>query len=77
MRRGKEAQNWLLRVSRNKRWLRPHGDERRLIPLGGCLNTASRVSRLLAGGAQGRAQRRARRERNRPLCCAGCPRTSD
>eukprot|EP00974_Lingulodinium_polyedra_P095872 9293053-Lingulodinium_polyedra.AAC.1 len=38
---------------------------------------ASHIFRLLAGGAQGKAQRRSRRERNRPLRCAGCPCTDN
>eukprot|EP00974_Lingulodinium_polyedra_P026678 2572155-Lingulodinium_polyedra.AAC.1 len=57
MRRGHEAQGWLLRTSRNKRWLRPHGDEWRLVPFGGCLNTASHVFRLRkAGRSAGHAE---------------------
>eukprot|EP00974_Lingulodinium_polyedra_P000272 25703-Lingulodinium_polyedra.AAC.1 len=72
MRRGRDAQTWLRRTSQRKRWLRHHGDEWRLVAAGGNLNAAARVLRLLAGGAQGEAQRRARQERCRPVVCAGC-----
>eukprot|EP00974_Lingulodinium_polyedra_P003740 352671-Lingulodinium_polyedra.AAC.1 len=75
MRRELEAGNWLQRTSRNKRWLREAGEEWRLVPANSSLNGASHVFRLLAGGAQGRAQRRSRRERTRALRCTGCAST--
>eukprot|EP00974_Lingulodinium_polyedra_P100222 9708619-Lingulodinium_polyedra.AAC.1 len=31
MRRGTEARKWLLRASQNRRWLRSHGEEWRLV----------------------------------------------
>eukprot|EP00975_Prorocentrum_lima_P069629 12927457-Prorocentrum_lima.AAC.1 len=69
MRRGLAASGWLQRTSRNKRWLREAGEEWRLVSASSNLNGASHVFRLLAGGAQGKAQRRPRRERTRALRC--------
>eukprot|EP00974_Lingulodinium_polyedra_P090731 8799918-Lingulodinium_polyedra.AAC.1 len=63
MRRGTEARSWLLRASQNRRWLRSHGEEWRLVSVNGNINGAAHVFRLLAGGAQGKAQRRSRRDR--------------
>eukprot|EP00974_Lingulodinium_polyedra_P068277 6610831-Lingulodinium_polyedra.AAC.1 len=72
MRRGTEARNWLLRASQNRRWLRSRGEEWRLVSVNSGINGASHIFRLLAGGAQGKAQRRSRRDRVRALRCSGC-----
>eukprot|EP00974_Lingulodinium_polyedra_P003775 355333-Lingulodinium_polyedra.AAC.1 len=64
MRRGTKTGAWLRRTSEHKRWLRPNGDEWRLAPANGSLNTAYHVFRLLAGGAQGNAQRRKQNDRD-------------